>query len=60
MFILTLLAAVTIIMLIIAFFILSIGGTIFTIFGADIIVAVGFIWFIFFRKKSNSDEKGSE
>lgn len=37
--------------LVVGISIVSIGGTIFTIIGADIIVAGFILWFLFFRKK---------
>lgn len=46
------LAIISLIVLGILVFIFSIGGTIFTIIGADIIVALFILWFLFFRKKN--------
>lgn len=49
-----LLAIITVMVLVVALSIFSIGGTIFTIAAADIIVAVGILWLlwtILFKKR---------
>lgn len=48
-----LLVIITVIVLGIALALISVGGSIFLIFAADIIVAIGFIWLLFkaFKKK---------
>lgn len=46
MFTLFILIAVTLIILLIAAFVASIGGIVFLTFGADLIVAIGIIWLI--------------
>lgn len=43
---------ITFALIAIGILVLSIGGTIFAIVGADFIIAAFVIWFIFFRKKS--------
>lgn len=48
---LALLSIITILALIIALFIISVGGTIAIIFGGDIIIAVFILWLIFFKNK---------
>lgn len=52
---LSLLIIITGMLLITALCLLAIGGTIFGIIAADIIVAVFIIWFLFFRKKKNKE-----
>lgn len=46
-----LLLLITGMVLFVALFLISLGGTLFVILGADIIIALFIIWFIFFRKK---------
>ena len=53
---LILFAIISVLVLAIALSVLSIGGTIFTVFAADLIVAVGFIWL--FYKLLNRKKKG--
>lgn len=53
MFIFSLLLIISFLAITIALMIFSIGGTIAVIFGADIIIAVFIIWFLFFRSKKN-------
>lgn len=48
----SLLFIITALVLLIALFLLSIGGTLFVILFADLIVAVFIIWLLFFRKKN--------
>ena len=48
-----LLLIISIIVLAVAVFLISMGGSLLLILGADIIVAVGFVWLLFklFKKK---------
>lgn len=48
---LAMLCIITAILLVVAFFTIAVGGTVFMIFAADLVVALGIIWFLFFRKK---------
>lgn len=48
---LLLLVIITGMLLFAALGLLAIGGTLFCVIGADIIVAIFIIWFLFFRKK---------
>lgn len=49
-----LLTVITIILLVVAFVLLTLGGSLFILIFGDIIVALGIIWFIFLRKKGKS------
>lgn len=51
MFTLTALLIITAMVLFVALFLISLGGTIFIIFGGDLIIAMFIVWFIFFRNK---------
>ena len=51
MFTLLALIVISAIVISIAFFLISLGGTLFILIGGDLIVALFIIWFIFFRKK---------
>lgn len=51
MFTLTALLIITVMVLFVSLFLISLGGTIFIIFGGDLIIALLIIWFLFLRKK---------
>lgn len=51
MILFSILLIITILAVLIAMCIFSIGGTIAVIFGSDIIIAIFIIWFLFFRSK---------
>lgn len=53
MFTLTALLIITVMVLFVSLFLISLGGTIFIIFGGDLIIALFIIWFLFLRKKKN-------
>ena len=55
---LALLLVITLFVMFIAVTMISIGGTLFIIFGGDLIIAIFVIWFIFFRNRNkNKKEK---
>lgn len=53
---LALLLVITLFVMFIAVTMISIGGTLFIIFGGDLIIAVFVIWFIFFRNKNKKEK----
>ena len=51
MFTLAALLLITAMVLVVALFLISVGGTIFVLVGGDLIIALFIIWFIFFKHK---------